>query len=70
LETSYNNNYNNNNNNNNNNNEEEEEEDDEEEECEGEGKGCMETTFMLPCIVINFFLITNQTHQLFKCILL
>ena len=27
-------------------------------------------TFMLSCIVINFFLITNQMHQLFKFILL
>jgi len=27
-------------------------------------------TFMLLCIVIHFFLITNQMHQLFKFILL
>jgi len=26
--------------------------------------------FIWPCIVINFFLITNQMHQLFKFILL
>jgi len=43
--------------------------------CESQASGLESDTytgftFMLPCIVINIFLITNQTHYLFKFILL